>query len=118
MKRTILLMLVLGTCLTACEQLAHFKNNRTEIFGEWKRNELSFGDEEIYEFASGMIRVDGVERGNYTFRGHTKLEVVFDGTHTMYKVDFPDDRTMVWYRMGDEGMEKAEEFTRVGISED
>jgi len=115
MKKTIVpgLFVVTLMSLVACKALADFGNNRTEIMGEWQKIEMSFPGQEVYEFSGGLIRVDGVERGSYTFRGHTKIEVTFDELRSYYKVDFPDDKTMIWFKTGDDGeKERVAEFRR------
>jgi len=115
MRRTIVLGIIVVTVLSlsACKALADFGNNRTEIVGRWQKIEMSFPGQEVFEFSDGLILVDGVERGSYTFRGHTKIEVTMDEFRSLYRVDFPDDGTMIWYKTGEDGeKERVAKFQR------
>ncbi len=114
MKRVACVTLGLVLMCTGCDKLASLKGTRTQIKGDWHRIEMSFPSDETWNFAEGMIRVDGLERGTYIFRGHSRIEVVFDGMKTLYRLSFPEDKTMVWYRTMDNGSEeRAAEFKRV-----
>lgn len=114
MKRCTLLCLGLLVLLSSCDKLASLQGGRTQITGGWHRIEMSFPSDEIWYFADGVIRVDDMEHGSYVFRGYSRIEVVFDETPDAYRIAFPDDATMVWYRkMKDGSEERAAEFKRI-----
>ncbi len=98
MKRLILLSLGLALLCSGCDKLGALKGTRAQITGDWHRIEMSFPSEQLWSFAEGVIRVDGLESGSYIFRGHSKIEVVLDGRKSMYRIKFPDDRKMLWFR--------------------
>lgn len=113
MKKSLLMLLMIVVALSACEQLASLGNTRTEIVGDWQKMEMSFPGHRVWAFSDGVIEIDGLERGSYTFRGHSKIDVVVDDEGDLYELDFPDDKTMVWYRDDGSGRERVSEFTRL-----
>jgi len=114
MKRWTLACFALLVLLSGCEKLASLQDTRTQITGGWHRIEMSFPSDEIWYFSDGVIRLDNLERGSYVFRGHSRIEVVFDETPDDYRIAFPDDATMVWYRKMKNGSEqRSAEFKRI-----
>lgn len=114
MKRWTLACLALLVLCSGCEKLALLQDTRTQITGDWHRIEMSLPSDEIWNFAEGVISVDGLEHGSYVFRGHSRIEVVFDGETDDFRIAFPDDGTMVWYRKLEDGAEqRAMEFKRM-----
>ena len=114
MRRWILVCLGLLVLCSGCERLASLQDTRTQITGDWHRIEMSFPSDEVWNFTDGVISVDELEHGSYVFRGHSRIEVVFDGNPDDYRIAFPDDATMVWYRKMENGSEdRAMEFQRV-----
>ena len=112
MKKLIILAAAVGLGFLAYQRLASLNDSRTQIKGSWHSIEMSFPSDKVWDFAEGIIRIDGLEHGTYTFRGHSKLEVVADGKKILYTIKFPDDSSMVWYRKVGKDTEKAAEFRR------
>lgn len=112
---TYLTLLVLLVTAAACDKVELYlpDNNRTKIQGEWNQLEMGFPTEPVYDFDQGVIRIDGIESGSFQFETNELVEITLDNRPRQYQLEFPDERSMIWYREVGDDWRKASEWRRV-----
>ena len=101
-RRTLLasmLLTVMVLAVSGCEQLAELSGSKSRIKGDWYLVIHSFKEDEVYNFAEGMIIRDGVAWGTYKFTKNTIIEVAIGGQTKTLMIEFPDDERMLWYEI-------------------
>jgi hypothetical protein len=100
LKRLVVLAALVGAGMLLWEQrakLAPLANNNLRIQGTWYQVEMDRKGVDPYEFTERIIILNGVEWGSYELRRNTELEVMVDNVLSDYRLDFPDEDTMVWW---------------------
>jgi hypothetical protein len=100
LKRLVVLAALVAGGMLLWEQrakLAPLANNNLRIQGTWYQVEMDRKGVDPYEFTERIIILNGVEWGSYELRRNTELEVMVDNVLSDYRLDFPDEDTMVWW---------------------
>jgi hypothetical protein len=100
--RRLLWLLILAIAATIVwdqrDRIAVLSNNSFLIQGDWHPVEMGFKGDDLYEISERIITKNGLEWGSYELRTNTRLEVMTRGTVATYRLEFPDEDTMVWWR--------------------
>ncbi len=113
MKVMRVVFVVVGLAVTVgCEQLASLQNSNVRISGGWKKIEMSFPGDDVYDFSERVIRVNGFEEGTYHFESNSELKVLLQGRSGVYEVEFVGDSKMIWYRKTPKGRDRVFEWVR------
>jgi len=105
MARRIVILLLLATAGYLLYANRHYvafvaglDSNKVRIVGEWYEVVQGFNEPNVFTFSEGIIQRNDDNYGSYYFTGYAELVVTAGSGPITYRVEFPDEETMNWYR--------------------
>ena len=78
--------------------IAGLNSNKVRIVGEWYEVVHEFKEADVFFFSEGIIQRNDDNYASYYFPSYAELVVTAVSGPITYRVEFPDEQTMDWYR--------------------